>query len=87
LPSGRLLHRKEGEKDWGVDPQVEIRMTPRQARKWLTLQRKTELVHDSAPGELSADLDEEYQSDLPLDAAALILKLLKLQEATSVAGA
>jgi len=32
LPSGRLLHRKEGEKTWGVDPQVDVRMTPKQTR-------------------------------------------------------
>jgi carboxyl-terminal processing protease len=80
LPSGRLLHRREGEKVWGVDPQVEVRMTPRQTRHWLTMQRKTDLLQDIDPAELTANLAEEYQSDLQLDTAVLLLKLMQLQE-------
>jgi carboxyl-terminal processing protease len=85
LPSGRLLHRKEGSKDWGVDPQVDVRMTPRQTRHWLTMQRKTDLLQDTDPQELSSDLDEEYKADLQLNAAVLLLRLMQLQEAPPAA--
>ena len=81
LPSGRLLHRKEGEKTWGVDPQVEVRMTPRQARRWLSIQRKTDLLQDIDPKELTADLAEEYKADFQLETAVLLLKMMQLQEA------
>src|SRR6476620_10173737 len=32
LPSGRLVHRKKDATDWGVQPQITVRMTPDQER-------------------------------------------------------
>lgn len=79
LPSGRLLHRRDGEKTWGVDPDVEVRMTPRQTRRWLAMQRRTELLQEIDAKELTRDLAEEFQADLPLNTAVFILKMMQLQ--------
>lgn len=84
LPSGRLLHRKDGEKDWGVDPHVEVVMTPREQKNWLDLRRKTDLLMDVDVEELDKDLADEYKADLPLNTAVLLLKLKQIQ-ANSIA--
>ncbi|HUT58603.1 MAG TPA: S41 family peptidase [Phycisphaerae bacterium] len=80
LPSGRLLHRRNGEKTWGVDPDVEVRVTPRQTKRWLDLRRKTDLLQDVDPELLRIDLAEEYQADMQLNTAVLLLRLMQLQE-------
>lgn len=79
LPSGRLLHRKDGEADWGVDPHVEVIMTPRERKHWLDIRRKTDLLQEVDLGELEKDLEEEYRADLPLNTAVLLLKLKQIQ--------
>jgi carboxyl-terminal processing protease len=80
LPSGRLLHRRNGDKVWGVDPDVPVFMTPKQTKQWLELRRKTDLLQDVAPSLLKADLAEQFSSDIQLETAALMLKLMKLQK-------
>ncbi|GEM_PF-1251438 len=79
LPSGRLLHRQKNSKDWGVNPDIDVYVTPRQMRHWLGLRRKTDLLQDVAADILDADLAAEYQADLQLGTAVLILKLKNLQ--------
>ncbi|MGA2266206.1 MAG: S41 family peptidase [Phycisphaerae bacterium] len=80
LPSGRLLHRRPGQKDWGVDPDIEVRMTPKQTRQWLELRQRTDLLQDVDPNELHSDLARQYDADNQLAAAVLLLKLKQLQE-------
>ena len=80
LPSGRLLHRKEDAQSWGVDPDVEIYLTPRQMRKWLEIRRKTDLLQEFDPELLAADLDRQYNADIQLNTAVILLKLKKLQK-------
>ncbi len=80
LPMGRLLHRQEGVKDWGVDPDVEVLMTPKETRRWLDMRQKTDLLRDFDPDELSADLADEYKADLQLNTAMLIARLMQLKD-------
>ncbi len=87
LPSGRCLHRKNGDKVWGVDPDVEVVLTPRQSRDWLEIRRKTDLLQDSDKADLRKDLAEQFASDYQLNAAVTLLKLMGLQGNPAVAAA
>ena len=49
LPSGRLVHRKKGATDWGVDPQVVVPMSEEQEQKVLMEQSREELFHKPLP--------------------------------------
>jgi len=81
LPSGRLLHRSNGATDWGVNPHVETFMTPRRLHDWMELQRETDLIQDISEGELSALLARQYDADLQLRTAVLLLQLREIAEA------
>jgi len=85
LPSGRLLHRKNGAKDWGVDPDVEVVITPKQMRRWLGIRRKTDLIKEIDPKILQGDLTAQLDADLQLNTAVLLLKLMQLKEAKPAA--
>lgn len=80
LPSGRCLHRKPGDKEWGVDPDVDVLVTPRQMKHWLDIRRKTDLLQDVDPQQLKADMAEQFHADLQLNTAVLMLKLIQLQK-------
>jgi carboxyl-terminal processing protease len=49
LPSGRLVHRKKGATDWGVDPQVNVPMSEEQERQVLLQEGQEELFHKPLP--------------------------------------
>jgi carboxyl-terminal processing protease len=85
LPSGRLLHRQKGSKDWGVDPDIDVPLTPRQITRWVELQRKTDLLQDVEPAVLSEDLDRQLKADLQLSTAVVLLRMLQLNEETKAA--
>jgi len=79
LPRGRLLHRKNGAKDWGVDPDIEVFLTPHQTRRWLDIRRKTDIVQDVDTEQLNDGLARQYKADIQLDSAVLMLKLMRLR--------
>ncbi|MCD4824729.1 MAG: S41 family peptidase [Phycisphaerae bacterium] len=79
LPSGRLLHREENAIDWGVSPDVDVFLTPRQSRRWRSLRQKTDLLQEFVPELLQADLASQYKTDLQLTTAVLMLDLMKLK--------
>ena len=85
LPSGRLLHRENSSKTWGVDPHVKVQLTPRQTRRWLAIRRKTDLLQDIAPGRLTSDLNRQLDADLQLNAAVVLLKLMQLDQPKAAA--
>jgi carboxyl-terminal processing protease len=85
LPMGRLLHKKPGAKDWGVDPDVEVFLTNRQTRRWLDIRRKTDIVQEIDAKELKDDLTKQYESDVQLNTAVLMLKLMKLKNQSNAA--
>ncbi len=45
LPSGRLVHRRKDSKDWGVDPQIVVPMTPQQEQAVMKERYEAELMH------------------------------------------
>jgi len=87
LPSGRLLHRRNGAEDWGVDPDVEVLITPKQMRRWLAIRRDTDLLRDVEAKQLAEDLAEQYDADVQLSTAVLLLKLMQLQDSPAIAAA
>ncbi len=44
LPSGKCIHRKPESKDWGVDPNLKVELTPTELRDVIELQRDAEIV-------------------------------------------
>jgi carboxyl-terminal processing protease len=79
LPSGRLLHRSNGAESWGVDPDIEVAVTPKQMKRWLDLSRENGLIRDVDPGALDDKLAEQLRADIQLNTAVLLLKLKRLQ--------
>ncbi len=79
LPSGRLLHHKPGAKTWGVDPDVEVKLSPRQLRQWQRSRWTTELREGLTAEQEVKELKRQLRSDLQLNTAVLLLKLKELK--------
>ena len=84
LPKGRLLHRRTGAKDWGVDPDVEVFLSPRETRRWLDIRRKTDVLQASEQARQDEYLARQYETDTQLSTAVLMLKLSKLRGKSAV---
>jgi carboxyl-terminal processing protease len=80
LPSGRLLHGHNTQKDSGIIPDVQVHMTPKQVKRWLEVRQKTDLLQDVDPAQLRSDLARQYEADLQLETGVLLLKLAQLRE-------
>jgi carboxyl-terminal processing protease len=80
LPSDRLLHRQPGQKDWGVDPDVAVYVTPKQMKRWLDIRQRTDLIQDIQPRVLDEDMHKQLEADLQLSTALTLLQLMELQD-------
>jgi carboxyl-terminal processing protease len=80
LPSGRCLHRRNGAEVWGVDPSLEVVLTPEQTRRWLEVRRETDRLQEVDPARLDADLDRQYEADLQLQTAVVMLRLMQIRD-------
>src|SRR5206468_1892238 len=49
LPNGKCIHREENSKEWGVDPDVQVEMTPDQMRAALGARQEFDILRDAAP--------------------------------------
>jgi carboxyl-terminal processing protease len=49
LPSGRLVHRRKGATDWGVDPQINVPMSEEAEQKVLLEESENQLFHKPLP--------------------------------------
>ena len=52
---GRLVHKRPGEKIWGVDPNVVVKMTPQQAADALELRQKADALPQDDHGNVDPD--------------------------------
>jgi carboxyl-terminal processing protease len=84
LPSNRLLHRRNGDKKWGVDPDVSVYVTPDQMREWLDIRRKTDLIQEIDPEEQELKLEKQFKADVQLRSATMLLKMMKLRKSAPV---
>jgi carboxyl-terminal processing protease len=46
LPDGRIIHRRPGAKDWGIDPDVPVRMTDTQVAELLEARMLLDILRD-----------------------------------------
>lgn len=87
LPSGRCIHREENSTTWGVDPDVDIEMTPAQmvdeniARLRLDVPDDP-VVHAGEPT-TRPTIDDVLKADPQLSAALLIMRLQLTSEDTT----
>ncbi len=56
LPSGRLIHRRPGKSEWGIAPDVEVRMMPSEISTALQLRRDADVVTQDELGNVIADV-------------------------------
>ena len=81
LPLKRIIHRKAASKTWGIEPDVELRMTDKQVREAVEFRRDADVIRDEAgtaiedtgPVPMAADLLAN-SLDPQLEAALLVLK-------------
>ncbi len=52
---GRLVHKRPGQKIWGVDPNVVVKMTPQQAAEALELRQKADALPQDDKGNVDPD--------------------------------
>lgn len=86
LPNGRCLHRTEDSQVWGVEPNIDVAVTPEQQRRWLDLRRDTEIIQQRSAADLDREMAEQLRADSQLDTALLLLRL-KLMGGSAVATA
>jgi carboxyl-terminal processing protease len=86
LPNGKCIHREENSKEWGVDPDVTVEMTPEQMRAAIDARQEVEVLRDAADPATVPVVDDKgpttkpakkdlLSSDPQLAAALLMLKL------------
>jgi len=65
LPNGRCIQKEPGLPDWGVDPNVRIRLVPKETRKVLEIRRKQEVLKGKDQKELppTSESDDEFEAD------------------------
>jgi carboxyl-terminal processing protease len=82
LPNGESLHRKDGSKSWGVDPDVIVDITPKQLTDLIKNRRDAEIIHRA--GEVlttQATTKDAPAADTQLDTALLMMRLQLVQSA------
>ena len=87
---GRLVHKRPGADEWGVEPDIRVKMTSSQVRDALTLRQKADIIPEDENQELDPDSEERPDiaemltegHDPQLQTALLILqaRALGLQE-------
>jgi carboxyl-terminal processing protease len=91
LPNGECLHRIDGAKTWGVEPDVIVPETPLQVVNLVKARRDAEIIHAkisaTAPATQPATADKPAEPvyDTQLDTALLLMRLQLIQEPTGVA--
>lgn len=48
---GRLVHRRPGAAEWGVDPDIEVSMSPSQFEQWYQLRQQADILPDGEDGQ------------------------------------
>jgi len=81
LPNGRLIHRKDGASDWGIEPDLTIEMLPSQQLDSWALRQSADVLPIDENGNVKDDPDRPDPNtlisdgmDLQLHTALVILK-------------
>ena len=97
LPGGRLIHRRPGMTDWGIDPDYVVDMLPKQNAEAITIRRDADVLPLDENGNIIVSKDKPLANpddlltkgiDLQLEAAIVLLKsrTLHVPEAAGVVG-
>jgi carboxyl-terminal processing protease len=62
LPSGRSPHKAPDAERWGVDPDQEIKLTPKEFRRVIERERETYVIHNEEPEPENGVLSAEEQA-------------------------
>ncbi len=84
LPSGRCLHRTNGDRTWGVDPDVSVKTTVHQVNRWTEIRQETDLLKSIDAERLGDLLSEQLTEDIQLQTALLLMRLKLLAESQPV---
>ena len=87
LPNGENLHRRDGSKTWGVDPDIAVDLTPDQLADLLKSRRDSDIIKPtgatataSAPASAPATASSEAPApDTQLETAMLMMRLQLVQ--------
>ncbi len=81
LPAGRIIHRKPGDKIWGINPDLEVKMTTTQVADMIKYRQEVDIIRadNEAPADPKAEKATaakmlEKGIDPQLEAALLVLK-------------
>ena len=74
LPSNKCIHREENSKEWGVEPNLTIEMTPEQMRAAIEARQQFDILRD-AESVIDAKFKSPLDADPQLSAALLLLRL------------
>jgi len=87
LPLGRIIHRKDGAKQWGIEPDLTVRMTTEQVAEALELRQDADILRDQRDPEAEGDDAPATADDIlaegvdpQLETALLILKTRQLAD-------
>ncbi len=74
LPLGRIIHREPGAHQWGVDPDVAVKMTDQEVADAIEYRREVDVVREDGQGPKPDKLVKEGL-DLQLEAALLLARV------------
>jgi len=87
LPLGRIIHRKDGAKRWGIEPDLTVRMTTEQVAEALELRQDADILRDQRDPAAEGDDAPATADDIlaegvdpQLETALLILKTRQLAD-------
>ncbi|MFN3168806.1 MAG: S41 family peptidase [Phycisphaeraceae bacterium] len=90
LPKGRIIHRKDDSKEWGIQPDLEVKMTNQEVIDWLEARRDADVLiakEDRDPDNPQVNPRESFEQGLDpqLEAAVLLLKARQVASKTELA--
>ena len=79
--SRRLIDKQlaKGSDNWGVQPNVNVYMTPHQTLHWRELQFQNDLLEEVKSDQHEADMGAQLDADLQLQTAIVLTKLLQVE--------
>ena len=80
LPLGRIIHREPAAAQWGVDPDVPIKMTDQEVANAIEYRRDVDVVRENADGPKPDKLIKDGL-DLQLEGALLLARIQTVVEA------
>lgn len=74
LPDMRIIHRRPGAEVWGVDPNLEVEMLPKQIGDAVTIRKNADVLPEAGATPVNPDELLTKNLDLQLEAAMVILE-------------